>query len=218
LAQLALTTLATFNGNNGEDSLAGLIADAAGDLFGTTFNGGMYGDGTVGYGTVFEIKEGSYAVTTLAAFNGTNGEGPSANLIADAAGNLYGTTQYGGANDDGTVFEIKTGSGAITTLATFNGTDGRIPIGGLITDAAGDLFGTTSAGGAYGDGTVFEIKAGSGTVTTLLSFNGTDGSDPSAGLIADAAGDLFGTTYAGGANGDGTVFEVLTCPLPDPSI
>jgi uncharacterized repeat protein (TIGR03803 family) len=100
----------------------------------------------------------------------------------------------------------------LTTLVTFNGTNGGIAQSGLIADAAGDLFGTTFGGGADGDGTVFEIaKTGTGyegTPTTVASFNGTDGENPTAGLIADAAGDLFGTTEMGGANGLGTVFEI----------
>ena len=103
------------------------------------------------------------------------------------------------------MFEIaKTGSGYAstpTTLVSFNGTNGEDPDAGLIADAAGDLFGTTVSGGANGDGTVFEIaKTGSGyasTPTTLVSFNGTNGDGPYAGLIADAAGDLFGTTADG---------------------
>jgi uncharacterized repeat protein (TIGR03803 family) len=155
---------------------------------------------------VFEIKAGSGAVTTLATFNGANGDEPFAGLIADAAGNLFGTTELGGANNDGTVFEIKAGSGAVTTLATFNGTYGSAA--GLIADAAGDLYGTT-VGGTHGYGaTVFEIKAGSGAVTTLATFNYANGASPNGSLIADAAGNLFGTTAHGGANNDGTVFEI----------
>ncbi len=214
------TTLLTFNGTNGASPVAGLIADAAGDLFGTTEVGGANA-----IGTVFEIaKTGTgYASTptTLVTFDGTNGTNPIGGLIADAAGDLFGTTFEGGANgaasSDGTVFEIaKTGGGYAsrpTTLVSFNGADGQLPSGDLIADAAGDLFGTTRAGGGGPNtGTVFEItKTSTGyasTPTTLVSFNGTDGSSPVAGLIADAAGNLFGTTALGGANGDGTVFEI----------
>jgi uncharacterized repeat protein (TIGR03803 family) len=100
----------------------------------------------------------------------------------------------------------------LTTLVSFNGSNGAGPVAGLIADAAGDLFGTTYLGGANGDGTVFEIaKTGSGyasTPTTLFSFNGTNGTNPVSSLIADAAGDLFGTTLYGGANNGGTVFEL----------
>jgi uncharacterized repeat protein (TIGR03803 family) len=208
----SLTTLVSFDRANGRDPTAGLIADAAGDLFGTTLNGGANDDGTV-----FEItRTGSgYASTptTLVSFNSTNGADPYGGLIADAAGDLFGTTNLGGANNDGTVFEIvKTGNGYAstpTTLATFNGTDGALPRGGLIADAHGDLFGTTFAGGASGDGTIFEVVnhgGGSYSLTTLASFNGINGQGPAAGLIADAAGNLFGTTTGGGTYG--TVFEL----------
>jgi hypothetical protein len=155
-------------------------------------------------------------LTTLVSFNGAN---PHAGLIADAAGDLFGTTPHDGAIGYGTVFEIaKTGTGYAstpTTLASFNFTDGAYPYGTLIADAAGDLFGTTAGGGTNsGDGTVFEIAKIGGsyasTPTTLLSFNGTNGEIPQAGLIADATGDLFGTTGYGGAYGflGGTVFEL----------
>jgi uncharacterized repeat protein (TIGR03803 family) len=206
-------TLVSFGGTNGAFPYAGLIADAAGNLFGTTHGGGAYGGGTV-----FEIvNTGSGFAgtpTTLVRFDGTDGANPEAGLIADAAGDLFGTTYQGGTNV-GTVFEVaKTTNGYAstpTTLVTFNSTNGADPYGGLIADAAGDLFGTTALGGANDDGTVFEIvKTGSGyagTPTTLVSFNGANGALPSAGLIADAAGDLFGTTYQGGTN-VGTVFEV----------
>ena len=140
----------------------------------------------------------------------------NAGLIADASGDLFGTTLYGGAHDKGTVFEIaKTSDGYASTptlLTSFDGPVGRQPYSGVIADAAGDLFGTTYGGGAYGIGTVFEIaKTSDGyasTPTVLMSFNGTDGAHPIAGLIADAAGNLFGTTYGGGTNGTGTVFEL----------
>ena len=217
----APTTLVTFSGANGANPEDGLIKDAAGDLFGTTFSGGANS-----VGTVFEIPKtatGFGAPTTLVTFNGAgNGATPIAGLIADAAGDLFGTTEVGGANNDGTVFEIpktgtgSTGFGAPTTLVTFTGTgNGSAPFAGLIADAAGDLFGTTRSGGANSDGTVFEIpKTGTGSTgfgapTTLVTFTGTgNGAAPFAGLIADAAGDLFGTTRSGGTNGDGTVFEI----------
>jgi uncharacterized repeat protein (TIGR03803 family) len=207
------TTLADFSVGPGNGPLAGLIADAAGDLFGTTNFAGVNGNGMV-----FEIaKIGSGYVSpqlTLVSFDGSNGTGPQANLIADAAGDLFGTTVFGGANGDGTVFEITpTGYANIfTTLVSFNGTNGLHPQGSLIADAAGDLFGTMSGGGANSDGTVFEIaKTGSSyasTPTTLVSFNGSNGANPNAGLIIDVAGNLFGTTSGGGANSDGTVFEI----------
>jgi uncharacterized repeat protein (TIGR03803 family) len=230
-----LTPLVNFNLTDGVAPYTGLILDANGNLFGTTYEGGIYLNGNGG--TVFEIVKtaGGYASTptTLVSFNGTNGQQPLAGLIADADGNLFGTTWAGGAGSNGgTVFEIaKTATGYAsnpTTLISFcakpNCTDGVGPLAGLIADADGNLFGTTYGGGAYGWGTVFEIvKTATGyasTPTILVSFNLTNGAQPFAGLIADADGNLFGTTQEGGAFGvcndhlcgngvGGTVFEIV---------
>ena len=199
-----ITTLASFDSTNGADPFGGLVEDQSGDLFGTTSEGGASG-----VGTVFEVQAGSGIITTLASFNGTNGDRPYGNLILDSSGDLFGTTEEGGADDDGTVFEVRAGSGAITTLVSFNGTDGAEPAGALVEDQSGDLFGTTEFGGGFNMGTVFEVQAGSGAVTTLASFDGTNGADPVGGLTMDASGNLFGTTYEGGANGQGLVFEAV---------
>ena len=211
-----LTTLVGFTGPHGQFP-RGLIADAAGDLFGVSEAGGAEGAGTV-YEIAMTRHGYASAPTTLVSFTGAEGVTPTGSLFADAAGDLFGATVQGGADSDGTVFEIaktkKGYAGAPTTLVSFTGAaDGAYPDGGLIADAAGDLFGTTTEGGADDDGTVFEIartKTGyAGAPTTLVSFTGADGDTPNGGLIADAAGDLFGTTPFGGANGDGTVFEII---------
>jgi uncharacterized repeat protein (TIGR03803 family) len=218
------TTIVTFNGSDGSNLYAGLTTDANGDLFGTTQSGGVNG-----YGTVFELAKtgGVYASTptTIGTFNGVNGQLPSAQLIADAKGDLFGTTYLGGSSNDGTVFELVNTKGVYAstpiTLVTFNGTNGSNPLSSLIMNANGDLFGTTTGGGASGNGTVFKLVDSAGvyaaTPTTLVSFDGTTAADPSAGLIADANGDLFGTTTGGGG---GTVFELtntgfVTKPVPD---
>jgi uncharacterized repeat protein (TIGR03803 family) len=184
------------------------LPDANGNLFGTTGQGGANNAGTV-----FEIAKtaAGYASTPtiLVSFcslaNCADGRFPGGGLIADASGNLFGTTQEGGANGRGTVFEItKTASGyasTATTLVTFcslaNCVDGALPIAGLIIDASGNLFGTTTQNGANGGGgTVFEItKTASGyasTPTILVSFcslaNCADGAFPDGVLIADASG------------------------------
>jgi uncharacterized repeat protein (TIGR03803 family) len=224
---VTLTTLVSFNGTNGRVPQSSLIADARGDLFGTTTEGGADG-----LGTVFEIINNgtvgnpSYASapTTLVSFNGPDGLGPRGGLIADNHGDLFGTTLFGGANGDGTVFEI-VNNGTVgtpsyastpTTLVSFNGANGSVPNSSLIADNHGNLFGT-SGGGANGAGTVFEIvnngsvgnPSYASTPTTLVNFNVTNGANPHSSLIADAHGDLFGTTGSGGANGDGTVFEIV---------
>lgn len=208
------TNLVSFDGTNGYYPLSSLIVDTNGNLFGTTEYGGAYG-----YGNVFEIAKttSGYAdPTTLVSFDGTTAAYPFAGLIADANGDLFGTTANGGTLGDGTVFEVaKTTSGYATTpaiLVSFDGTDGANPNAGLIADANGSLFGTTEDGGASGNGTVFEVVKTSSsyaaTPTVVINFDGTDGGDPLGGLIADANGNLYGTTAEGGLSGDGTVFEI----------
>jgi uncharacterized repeat protein (TIGR03803 family) len=198
-----IATLASFDNTNGANPQAGLVLDSRGNLFGTTYDGGVSG-----VGTVFEVAAGSGTITTLASFDNTNGAYPHAGLVLDSSGNLFGTASQGGASGNGTVFEVAAGSGTITTLASFNYANGDEPYAGLVLDNGGNLFGTTYDGGAFGFGTVFELAAGSGTITPLASFNGTNGADIFAGLVQDSSGNLFGTTYAAGAFGYGTVFEV----------
>jgi uncharacterized repeat protein (TIGR03803 family) len=142
---------------------------------------------------------------------GSDGGGPLNGFTIDSAGILYGTTNSGGTSNYGVVFKVNQG-GAETVLYNFaGGSDGANPDGFLIMDKAGNLYGTTTAGGASGAGTVFEV-AGAGKEKVLYSFTGkTDGADPEAGLAMDAAGNLYGTTIAGGTRGNGTVFK-LTRP------
>jgi len=152
---------------------------------------------------------------TLVPFNGTSGSDPTSGLIMDVNGDLFGTTMAGGTSSDGTVFEIKntaSGFAAPITLVNFTGTNGAKPLGNLIVDAAGNLFGTTSAGGTKGDGTVFEVADTNGTYattpTTLATFNGTNGNSPSGGVFEDASGNLLGTAFEGSTKNQGAVFEV----------
>jgi uncharacterized repeat protein (TIGR03803 family) len=211
-ASYNLSALVTFNGTDGQHPGGGLIADSAGNLYGTTANGGTdYIAGNPshqGFGTMFEIHAGTGALTTLVNFNSTDGSAPYGSLIADSAGNLYGTCSAGGADNDGTVFKIAAGTHVMTTLATFNNTNGEQPIGQLLLDGSGDLFGTTFGGGAHSDGTVFEVVAGSGTVTTLATFDGSNGINPASSLVEDSAGNMYGATFGGGADANGTIFKV----------
>ena len=195
-----ITTLAAFNYDNGEDPFAGVVLDGQGNLYGTSPDGGS------GCGTVFEIANGSNSITTLAAFNYTNGCQPTGGVVLDGQGNLYGTTVTAGASKDGTVFEIAKGSNSITTLASFNGTNGASPFYSVVLDGQGNLYGTTQAGGASNDGTVFELAKGSNTITTLASFNYTNEGESSGGVVLDGQGNLYGTTSGGTSNG--TVFEL----------
>ena len=200
-----LTTVATFTSDlNAVSPNGGLAVDASGNVYGTASSnvGGLTN------GSVFEIAHDSSTITILASFNGTNGSIPVAGVTLDSSGNLYGTTTQGGAYNYGTAFEIARGSKTITTLATFNSANGRLPDAAVTFDAAGNLYGTTSGGGPSDMGTVFEIAKGSFALTTLAAFDGTKGSGPQSALVLDPAGNLYGTTTEGGPNGGGTVFEI----------
>lgn len=189
-------------GADGGFPVAGLARDERGNLYGVTSNGGTYGQGTV-----FEVGGGGK--TVLYSFTGgADGQSPGAGLTW-VQGNLYGTTVSGGAYGAGTVFKLDE-SGMEAVLHSFTGGgDGASPDGVLVLDAQGNVYGTASGAGAYGQGTVFKVDA-TGNETTLYSFTGTggDGSSPHAGLVLDAEGNLYGTTYGGGAFGQGTVFKV----------
>jgi uncharacterized repeat protein (TIGR03803 family) len=151
-------------------------------------------------------------LTTLATFGSTGGSEPMAGLIQATDGNLYGTTEVGGATPNslqGTVFTV-TPSGTLTTLHIFSGQEGRHPEAGLVQAANGNFYGTThdkqSGSGVFG--TIFKMTL-SGAVTTLHDFDGADGCDPSNGALVQATnGNLYGTTEACGANTDGTVFSI----------
>ena len=195
------------NGTDGAYPWAGLVRDAKGNLYGTTVEGGT----DVIDGTVFKLTRTrkGWAETILHSF-GASGDGsqPYSVLTLDKTGNLYGTTNVGGAYSYGTVFEL-TPSGTETILWSFgNGTDGANPLAGVVRDAKGNLYGTTEYGGTYNKGIVFELTP-SGTEKVLWNFGGgTDGANPYGGVIRDAKGNLYGTTANGGVYGDGTVFEV----------
>jgi uncharacterized repeat protein (TIGR03803 family) len=214
LGSNAITTLAPFNNTPDKDGNwtgsrpnGSLLLDQSGNLFGTTYLGGRDKDNVLlNDGTVFKIALGSNKITTLASFNGDNGAGPYSSLTMDGSGNLFGTTKSGGANKDGTVFEIPGGSTTISTVVSFSGTDGSNPYAAVTLDQSGNLFGTTLTGGEKGKGTLFEIASGTNTTTTLFSFHGPDGSTPYGPVMLDSSGNLFGTTELGGDNGTGTVF------------
>jgi len=232
---------------DGEYVWGGLFRDAAGNLYGTTQQGGTYG-----YGTVFEYTSaGKWKLLYSFVGQFSDGSNPEAGVIRDAAGNLYGTTVNGGENVSGVVFKL-TATGKESVLYNFTGrTDGRYPTAALVTDPAGNFYGTTteayggpgsifklapngaftllyaagsccevlrdSAGdvygvagaGAYNEGEVFEVNT-SGTASILFSFN--DASDgayaPLGGLIRDGQGNIYGTTAYGGTYNQGTVYKL----------
>lgn len=190
-------------GGDGAYPLAGLTKGKNGEFFGATEFGGSHN-----YGTIFKLTRSGHKTVLHSFTKGHDGRYPGASLIADSAGNLYGTTENGGARGFGTVFEVAA-NGSETVLYSFTGRkDGGTPLAGLITDKLGNLFGTTVYGGRGGYGTVFKLTP-SGTETVLYSFSGgNDGGRPQAGLIRDKKGNLFGTTVLGGASGLGTAFKL----------
>jgi uncharacterized repeat protein (TIGR03803 family) len=197
-----LTVLHGFGGADGSSPEASLIRDTQGNLYGTTTGGGAHN-----YGTVFMLSPSGAERVIYNFTGGVDGGEPYSSLIRDAQGNLYGTTEVGGAYGIGTVFAV-TRAGVETVLHSFTGPDGGYPIAGLIQDAQGNFYGTTDGGGANNKGTVFKLTP-SGTETVLYSFTGgADGWNPYSGLVQDANGTLYGTTVYGGANGDGTVYKV----------
>lgn len=210
-----IKTLHTFVGTDGANPTAGLVEDNNGNLFGTTSQGG---NGSSSAGTVFKLAPPAtvgapWTETVLHTFTGApDGAHPYAGLIFDSAGNLYGTTNGGGAFNYGTVFKLDS-TGNETILYSFTGfPDGASPYAGVVQDSAGNLYGTTGEGGAFNHGTVYKLDS-SGVETVLHSFNGgTDGAYPCGGLTLDAAGNLYGTANEGGATGNtgdnGTLFEL----------
>jgi uncharacterized repeat protein (TIGR03803 family) len=204
--------------NDGAEPRGRLLMDSSQNLYGTTMLGG---DTSTGVGVVFKLAPDG-TETVLHAFcpgkssydkGCPDGVYPSAGLTSDASGYLYGTAQYGGAYGGGVIFKIAP-DGAYTRLYSFckqlRCADGAVPTGELFRDGLGNLYGTTSAAGdltcnpSYGCGTVFQLTA-AGKYKVLHTFEGgSDGATPYAGLIADSAGNLFGTTAAGGIRGCGT--------------
>lgn len=178
-----------------------MILDSSGNLYGTTPGG------TLGGGVVYKLDPAGNETVLYNFAGGAGGADPNG-LIRDAAGNLYGTTSAGGVSNAGLVYELDA-AGMETVLYSFPGaTNGAAPAGSLTRDSSGNLYGTTSAGGLNGAGTVYRLDP-SGKETLLYSFTGgTDGADPQSGVIRDAAGNLYGTTFSGGVNGFGVVYKL----------
>jgi len=191
------------------------VMDAAGNLYGVTDGGGIGGNGTI-----FELVyhgPGEYTLTTLYEFNAYPGDGygPGVGLVRDSVGNLYGTTQWGGAYGAGIAFELSPAAGGAWNyqiLYSFSSAcGGGLPEGRLYMDGAGNLYGTTEIGGANCSGTVFKLTPGQGgwIEKDIHTFTGsTDGANPVGGLIADGAGNLYGTTDGGGTGLYGVVYEL----------
>ena len=194
------------NGADGGNPYGGVTLDSKGNLYGTASGGGASGAGVV-----FKIDKSGNEIVLYSFTGGADGGYPFGSVIIDSKGNLYSTTQGGGASGAGVVFKIDK-SGNETVLYSFTGgADGGYPLGGVIRDSAGNLYGTTNGGGASGAGVVYKIDA-SGNETALYSFTGgADGGYPLWVVLArDLAGNLYGTTAGGGTASAGVVFKVDT--------
>jgi uncharacterized repeat protein (TIGR03803 family) len=232
----AESILYTFLGGTDGGFPSPLVLDSVGNLYGTTISGGVTQSPCGGCGTVFELspsENGSWTKNILYSFNdGLDGGDPSGRVIFDAAGNLFGETFDGGSfacpeSGCGTVYKLtpKSGSWKFNVVHTFNGRDGSKgsqPSGGLAFDSAGNLYGTTGGGGdlscnnGNGCGTVFKLSpktTGGFTFSIIEAFDGPSGASPGQGVIVDATGNLYGTTFAGGTGnctltGCGVAFAV----------
>ncbi len=215
------TVIHTFTGNDGATPLAGLTFDSAGNLYGTTAFGG-----TLSFGVVFELAPngaGGWKFGVIHNFTGHNdGAGPRASLLSNA-GNLYGSADVDGADFAGVIFQLVPGSAGgwkFGVIHTFTGGhDGAHPLGALIADPSGNLYGTSEAGGMLsecftaGCGVAFKLSPTSGGMwseSLLHTFTtGTDGTSPFAGVVFDSLGNLYGTTEGGGTGVSGTVYRII---------
>jgi hypothetical protein len=206
--------------------VGGLAIDKSGNVYGTTTAGGARCNGNYykGCGIVFKLtphSDGTWTETVIHAFGGTDGINPWGTLVIDATGNLFGTTPDGGDLNCnsmigcGVAFQLMPnadGSWKEKVVHTFiNSTDGAAPIAGLTIGSSGSLYGTTNSGGQGGYGTVFELKqtASGWKLNTLFSFQQHDFSEnPTAGVILDHAGNLYGTCVGNSVYGDGTAYEL----------
>ena len=191
---------------DGSGPVAGVTIDSHGNLFGTTRAGGANGAGTV-----WEISSSNtYSVLYSFGASTTDANDPSAGVTVDASGNLYGVTEFGGANGKGAVWEISA-SNTYSILYSFgaSGGDAAYPVANVVFDSNGNMFGTSAYGGLYGGGAIWEITStGSYSVYHSLGSSSSDGANPLAGVAFDAYGDMYGTTKTGGASGVGTVWEI----------
>jgi len=189
-------------GSDGGEPFGPLVQDAARNLYGVTQFGGdlkcqAFPDRESvdpGCGVVFKLARNGVFTVLHTFTGGKDGSTPQAGLLLDAAGNLFGTTGTGGIDDNGAVFKI-TNTGEYDILHQFRGEDGSVPNGGLVSDSAGNLYGTTQAGGGDELGTVFKLSPAR-ELTVLHGFTGDlDGATPLAGVILDAAGNIYGTAF-----------------------
>lgn len=214
-----LTTLYKFCSQtgclDGNGPVAALALGTDGNFYGTTYQGGGNPcQGLSGCGTVFRVSSQGH-LTTLHIFDSADGTGPAGAMIQASDGNFYGTTIYGGTPEPactagcGTIFKM-TPQGMLSTLDSFDNTDGAIPTAGVVQGTDGNFYGTTIFGGENSSGTVFMVTSG-GTLTTLFTFGpGSSAPEPLGALLQATNGTFYGTTYEGGLTNDGTVFSIAT--------
>jgi uncharacterized repeat protein (TIGR03803 family) len=193
-------------GADGASPQSSLILDSLGNLYGSTYSGGTYGAGTV-----FEVTKGGKEKVLYSFTGGTDGASPIAGLAMDSTDNLYGTTFGGGAYGGGTVFEVTKGGKEKVLYSFGQGADGADPVAGVTLGTKGTIFGTTSTGGTYGYGIIFQLSPSSSgwRETVLHTFEmESDGGTPYAGLVFDQSGNLYGGATSGGDGGGGTIFEL----------
>jgi uncharacterized repeat protein (TIGR03803 family) len=207
-AKQGFSVIHDFAGAPGDGAypLVGVTFDDAGDIYGASYVGGAYG-----LGTLFKIAPDGTETIVRSFGNGNDGAFPRSQLAIDKSGNIYGTTNGGGGSINcdggcGTIWEYSA-AGKYKVLHKFDFTDGSQPVGQLLRDTAGNLYGITTDGGPNNQGEVFEYTAG-GKFKVLHTFAGTDGAYPECSLIQDRAGNIYGTTEGGGSNNSGTVFEI----------
>ncbi len=200
---VAVDTLYSFTGRADGGNPNGLMQETNGNFYGTTQTGGINSSGTV-----FQMTPAG-VVTTLYLFDdsGSGGFSPEAGLVQGADGNLYGTTVTGGASGWGTIFKTTT-NGSLTSVYSFDNGDGAFPYNPMILGTDGNFYGTTSSGGVDGNGEVFRLST-NGALIQLVSFNYLNGNNPNK-LLQGADGSLYGTTFSGGSNGDGVIFSAST--------
>jgi uncharacterized repeat protein (TIGR03803 family) len=202
---------------DGKNPYGGVTFDSQGNIYGTTVSGGSGGScGSSGCGVVYKL--GSKSETVLHSFaGGTDGFGPGGPVAFNSAGELFGTTPDGGKFGDGVVYELtphgRTWSERVIHAFTGGKGGSTGSLGSLLIDASGNLYGVTELAGAHDAGTVYRLSPATKNkwkFTTLYAFRGEpDAGSPYGGLIADSSGNLYGTTYYGGANGEGAVFELV---------
>jgi len=200
------TVLHSFaGGSDGATPIYGnLLMDKSGNLYGTTDGGG-----SSSAGTVWEVSAKGKETVLYNFTGGSDGGGVfEQSLATDGKGNLYGTTEEGGTDGVGVVFEVNIKTGKETVLHSFStsGGDGEFPSSGLVRDSKGNLYGSTQTGGASGLGITFEVT---GTKETILhSFDGSDGENPFTSPVLDEKGTIYGTAYNGGADSHGVVYSI----------